>query len=115
MSCAIIAAQGNATSNDFTIRVDYSGQWNMTLKTYSAFDTSPAYLKSSSCYTGTGGASLEVAAWNPSGEQTVVAMAHKLDGSNANMTVSVSWGAAVRSNSTTSTYGSISAQISIAP
>ena len=100
---------------DFTVEVSFQGQWNATVKTYSAFETTPAYLHTTCDYYGNGAATIYVVPWNPNGEQTVMVTANKLASGDGNLTVSVGWGEAFRSNSTTSPYGSTTTSISIAP
>jgi hypothetical protein len=102
-------------STDFTVGISFQGQWSATVKTYSAFETTPAYLQTTCDYYGSSAATVYVVPWNPNGEQTVVVTANKLASSNGNLTVSVGWGEAFRSNSTVSPYGSTSTFISIAP
>jgi hypothetical protein len=90
----------------FRVEFSYQGPWNATVSTYSALATSPAYLLSSCHYGGSGTAYVYVVPPNPNGEQTVVGVAHKLDSSNGNLTVTVLYGAYPRSNSTTLPFGS---------
>ena len=99
----------------FRVEVSYQGPWNATISTYSAFATTPAYLLSTCHYGGNGTAYVYVASPNPNGEQTVLGAAHKLDSSGGNLTVTVTYGAASRSNSTTSPYGSAETFVSTAP
>jgi len=102
-------------SGNFAVEIFYQGRWSAIVKTYSAFETNSAYLRSSACYTGGGDASIYVAPWNPKGEQRVVVVAQKLEASNGNLTVGVTWGAATRSNSTLSPYGSVTTSIGTTP
>ncbi len=98
-------------SDDFTVEVSFRGHWNATISTYSALDTNPTYIHTANCYAGSGDASIYVIPWNPSGEQTVAVIANKLDASHDNLTVGITWGAATRSNSTISPFGSVTASI----
>ena len=102
-------------SGDFVVEVSYQGPWNATVSTYSAFETAPAYRLSACQYGGVGTAYVNVASPNPSGEQTVLVAAHKLDSSDGNLTVTVTYGAGSRSNTTTSPFGSAMTLISTAP
>jgi len=102
-------------SGDFEVEVSYQGPWNATVSTYSAFNTTPAYLLSACQYGGIGTAYVSVASPNPNGEQTVVGAAHKLDSSNWNLTVTVTYGAGSRSNSMTLPFGLATAFVSTAP
>jgi len=99
----------------FQVEISYPGPWNATVRTYSAFEQSPAYLVWTCYYRGTETRFVYVAPWNINGEQTVSVVATKLDSSNGNLIVSAGWGAASRSNSTISPYGSASTFISVAP
>src|SRR2546427_3068517 len=105
----------SAGSGNFAVEIFYQGRWSAVVKTYSAFETNSTYLRSSACYIGGGDASVYIAPWNPNGEQSVVVVAQKLEASNGNLTVSVAWGAATRSNSTLSPYGSVTTSIGTAP
>ena len=102
-------------SSDFDVEISYQGPWNATVSTYSAFATTPAYLLLTCHYGGSGTAYIGVSSPNPNGEQTVMGAAHKLDSSNGNMTVTVTYGAGSRSNSTTSPFGSAMTFVSTAP
>ena len=102
-------------SSDFGVEISYQGPWNATISTYPAFATTPATLLMTCHYRGSGFAYVGVASPNPNGEQTVVGSATKLDSSDGNMTVTVAYGAASRSNSTTFAFGSVTAFVSTAP
>jgi len=114
-SCPKATAQYG--SGDFVVEVSYQGPWNATVSTYSAFATAPAYLLSACQYGGNGTAYVSVASPNPNGEQTVLVTAHKLDSSNGNLTVTVTYGGTPpgRSNSTTLPFGSAMTFVSTAP
>jgi hypothetical protein len=99
----------------FRVEVSYQGPWNATISTYSAFATSPAYLLSSCQYGGSGTVYVYVASPNPNGEQTVMGAGHKLDSSGGNLTVTVTYGAVSRSNSTTLPFGLAETFVSTAP
>ena len=103
------------TPSGFRAEVSYQGPWNATISTYSAFATTPAYLLSTCHYGGNGTAYVYVASPNPNGEQTVLGAAHKLDSSGGNLTVTVTYGDASRSNSTTLPLGSAVTFVSTVP
>lgn len=106
--------QKNTDPNSFTVTVSYQGQSNATVTIYSALEASAAYLNSNCAYSGSGYFGVSIP-WNQ-GPETVMVEAQKLDsGSGVTLTVNVGYGAASRSNSTTSSYGSTMASLSIAP
>jgi hypothetical protein len=109
------SATTQAYSSDFGVEISYQGPWNATIGTYSAFATTPATLLLACHYRGSGFAYVGVASPNPNGEQTVVGAVRKLDSSNGNLTVTVTYGAVSRSNSTTFAFGSVTAFVSTAP
>ena len=113
VQCPIASTQ--EYSGDFGVKISYQGPWNATINTYSAFATTPAYLLMTCNYGGSGTAYVSFSAPNPNGEQTVVGTAQKLDSSNGNLTVTVAYGAASRTNSTTSPFGSAMTFLSTAP
>lgn len=114
--CLNPSSQGPfSEGGEFTVKVSFRGQWNATVSTYSALDTNPAYIHTAKCYYGTGNASMYVVPWNSGGEQTVVVIAQKLDPSHDNLTASVTWGAAIRTNNTISPYGSVTVSIGTVP
>jgi hypothetical protein len=102
-------------SSGFIAEVSYQGPWNATISTYSAFATTPAYLLSTCHYGGNGTAYVYVAPPNPNGEQTVLVSGQKLDSGGGNLTVTVSYGVASRSNSTASPFGTATTFYSTAP
>jgi hypothetical protein len=114
-SCPKASAQYG--SGDFVVEVSYQGPWNATVSTYSAFDATLAYLLSACHYGGIGTAYVSVASPNPNGEQTVLVAAQKLDSSNGNLTVTVTYGGTPpgRSNSTTLPFGLATTYVSTAP
>lgn len=112
---ALFVQNPEEAKTDFTVEISFQGQWNATVKSYSAFETAPDYLHTTCDYYGSGPATIYVVPWNPNGEQTVMVTANKLASGYGNLTVSVGWGEAFRSNSTISPYGSTTAFISIAP
>lgn len=102
-------------ASEFSIEISYQGQWKAIISTYSALAANPAFIHSAECYSGSGDGTMYVAPWNPNGEQTVTVKAFKLDASNGNLTATIAWGAASRSNSTTSANGSVMTSIGTAP
>jgi hypothetical protein len=82
---------------------------------YDAFERLPAYQVYQSNFTATGSGSIFIPALNPNGEAMLYVVAQKMDGSNRNLTVSINYGAAVRSNSTIAPYGSVSVFIGVTP
>jgi len=106
---------GNATINAFLVSVSFQGQWSAVVTTYSALQTTLAYLHSTCDYAGSNTALIYLNPWNSGGEQTVMVTAYKLDSSGGNLTVTVAYGAASRSNSTTLPFGSAKTFISTAP
>jgi hypothetical protein len=106
---------GNGTTSAFLIAVSFQGQWSAVVTTYSAFQTTSSYLHSTCDYSGNNTAYTYVNPWNTNGEQTVQVSAYKLDSSNGNLTVTVTYGAASRSNSTILPFGSAKTFISTAP
>jgi hypothetical protein len=114
-SPAVCVLNPEEGTNYFTVEVSFQGEWNATIKTYSAFETSPTYLRTTCHFPGSNTGYIYITQWNPNGEQTVVVTAGKLDSGDGNLTVSVGWGEAFRSNSTVLPYGSTTAFMSIAP
>jgi len=102
-------------SGDFEVEVSYQGPWNANVSTYSAFATTPEYLIWTCHYAGSGTAYISIASPNHNREQTVFCAAHKLDPSGGNLTVTVTYGAGFRSNSTTLPFGSTMTFVSTAP
>ena len=112
---ALFAKNPEEAKVDFTVEISFQGQWNATVTTYSAFKVAPDYLHTTCDYYGSGPATIYVVPWNPNGEQTVMVTANKFVSGYGNLTVSVGWGEAFRSNSTILPYGSATTFISIAP
>jgi len=106
---------GNGTIDAFLVSVSFQGQWNAVVTTYSAFQTTSTYLHSTCDYAGNNTAYIYINPWNSNGEQTVQVSAYKLVSNNGNLTVTVTYGAASRSNSTILPSGSAKTFISIAP
>jgi len=105
----------NSGEVSFVIVISFHGQWDAVVSTYSALEPSPAYMVQTCDYAGSNTAYVGFTPWNSSGEQSVKVTAYKLDSGNGNLTVSVGFGEAFRSNSTISPYGSTTTSISIAP
>jgi len=110
-----IPGGSNAETTAFSVTVSFQGQWSAVVTTYSAFQTTSAYLHSTCDYAGNNTAYIYINPWNSNGEQTVLVSAYKLDSSNSNLTVTVTCGAASRSNSTTLPFGSAMTFVSTAP
>lgn len=111
----VLGGGGSGAPAAFLVTVAFQGQWNAVVTTYSAFQTTLAYLHSTCDYAGSNNAYVYVNPWNSNGEQTVKVTAYKLDSGNGNLTVSVGYGAALRSNSTVSPFGSTTAFAGTAP
>jgi hypothetical protein len=115
-SCPVALGQSGAPEESvFPVEISYQGYWNATVRTYSAAVMSPPYLTSTCNYHGGGTQFIYVVPWNMNGWQTVSVVTTKLDSSNGNLTASVGWGAALKSNSTTLPHGSVSTFISVVP
>ena len=99
----------------FVVAVSFHGQWDAVVTTYSALEPSPVYLQQTCGYAGNSTAYVGFPSWNSSGEQSVRVTAYKLASGNGNMTVSIGYGAALRSNSTISPFGSVTAFLGTAP
>lgn len=112
----LVAPSGSdAVSTRFAVTVSFQGNWSAIVSTYSAFETTSAYLHQTCDYTGSSTAYIFIYPWNPSGEQTVKVTAYKLNSGDGNLTVSVDHGAALRYNSTVSPFGSTTAFLGTAP
>jgi len=110
-----IPGGSNAETTAFSVTVSFQGQWSAVVTTYSAFQTTPIFLHSTCDYAGSNTAYIYFNPWNSNGEQTVLVSAYKLDSGNGNLTVTVTYGAASRSNSTTLPFGSAKTFVSTAP
>jgi len=110
-----IPGGSNSVTTAFSVTVSFQGQWSAVVTSYSAFQTTSAYLHSTCDYAGSNTAYIYINPWNSNGEQTVKVTAYKLDSGNGNLTVTVSYGAASRSNSTTLSFGTAATFVSTAP
>jgi hypothetical protein len=105
----------SASGGNFTVEVSYQGPWYAYIQFFSALSKNPAYQKFDCMYTGTGTSYYSVQALNPGGGQTVAVNAYKLDSGSENLTATVYYGAASRTNSTALPSGQVSTYISVAP
>ena len=99
----------------FVVQVNYSGMWTALITTYSAFADNSSYLHSTLCFGGSGNTTTLVQTWNLSGEESTWVTAKKLDSSNANLSVTVGYGAYFRTNSTIAPLGMTQTFVAIAP
>ena len=106
---------GDGAGYGFLVEVSGQGPWNATVQSYSSFAITPNTLQATCYYGGIGTEYIRIAPWNPNEEQTVLVTAHKMSPGDANFTASVSYGLAVRSNSTVASYGAVTTFISAAP
>lgn len=112
---SIITDGPNPSGDYFLVRVNYSGSWDGVITAYSALSQNSTYLHSSLCVGGTGSRQFTIPAWNVEGEQSAWVVATKLDSANGNLTVAVSYGPFLRTNSTTSPMGTAETSVGVTP
>jgi hypothetical protein len=89
--------------------------WNVTIFRY-GYLANNTYVTSSNCYTGRGLTDIGVIPLSFNNEQTIRVTSVELDAeSDVNMSLSVIWGAIIRTDSTVEPYGATSVYLTIAP
>lgn len=105
----------NQSSSSYYVQVNYAGQWNSAIQGFSSFNESLDTLTVNQCLPSGGNVTFAIQNWNPGGESYLCAWADKFDSSNGTLTVSVSYGAATYSYSTSEPYGSVTTCLGVTP
>jgi len=105
----------NQSAGAYYVQVNYAGQWNSAIQGFSSFNESLDTLTVNQCLPSGGNVTFAIQNWNPSGESYLCAWADKFDSSNGTLTVSVSYGAATHSYSTSVPYGSVTTCLGVTP
>ncbi|MDG6922433.1 MAG: hypothetical protein JRN67_03970 [Nitrososphaerota archaeon] len=117
-SCSGIAStytHPNPNGGGWYIQVNYSGSWTATITSYNAWSQSAQYVAYTECAAGHGNFTTLAPDYNLNGESMECVTAQKTDGGTGNLTVGVTWGEALRTNSTGLLDGSTSICEGIAP
>jgi hypothetical protein len=88
----------------FEVVVNYSGPWNATLTAFSG--PGAVFMQ---CYFGNGTGLIGLNDWNPNGSATLQVIAHKMDGSSSNLTLTVN----SETSSTVAPFGLASVSVSL--
>lgn len=112
-SCPTLAVTSQTNTGAYSLSVAYGGPWNSTVTEYKSFDRSLPLLTCQ--YKTAGSAQILFSDLNPNGESSVWVSVQKADAGNGNLTASLTYGAAVRANSTTSSFGMITVYEGVAP
>ena len=105
----------NPNGGGWYIQVNYSGSWTAIITGYNAWTQSAKYMAYTECASGHGSFTTLAPDYNLNGESMECVQAQKTDGGNGNLTVGVTWGEALRTNTTSLPFGSTSICESIAP
>ena len=110
------AGPQNQSASNFYVQVNYAGQWSSKIQGFSSLKESLGALTVNQCIpSSSGNATFVIPNWNPTGESYLCAWANKFDSSDGTLTVSVSNGAAIQSNSASAPYGSATACLGVVP
>lgn len=111
--CPDLVISADSYARSYLIYVNFTGAWNASVSESKSFSVSGAAL---AChYQSFGVRVLVFPNVNPDGESSVQIVAQKMDSGDGVMNVSITYGAAVRSNSTSIPFGTTLVYEGVAP